>query len=157
MVAQGRFRTDLYYRLAVIPIRLPPLSDRRQDILPLARHVLSRMHPGHPGLAPQVVRRLTAYPWPGNVRELENTIEYALALAGDETIGPEHLPLTLFQVNQDPLVELAADLPTMEELTRRYYKLVLDHTGGRRARAASILDVHPSTIWRRLRPKESPS
>ena len=151
MVQEGGFRQDLYYRLAVIPIRLPPLRERRDDILPLARCFLERFRPSHPGFSPEAVRKMTAYRWPGNVRELENAVEHACVLAGEDRILAEHLPPAVSQGTTGPLESLTADLPSEAELIRRYTRHVLAHTRGNRSQAAGILDIHVSTLWRRLR------
>jgi len=151
MLSLGRFRTDLYYRLAVIPIQIPPLANRQTDILPLARYFLEKLQPGHPGFSPEVVRKLVAYPWPGNARELKNTVEYALALAGCDRIQSEHLPAALLPGLEDHLIELTQDLPTREDLMKRYMRMVIEYTGGNKKRAAAILGVHPSTLWRQLK------
>lgn len=151
MVAAGEFREDLYYRLAVIPVQVPPLRERREDILPLARHFLERLRPQGPGLSPEAVRRLEAHGWPGNVRELENALEYASVLAGDQVISPEHLPADLSDTPAALLDHLAGDLPSQEELVRRYTEHVLARTGGRKAEAARILGIGPNTLWRRLK------
>jgi len=151
MVGEGRFREDLFYRLAVFPIVVPPLRDRREDILPLARHFLSSLRDDHPGFYPKTVRTMETYAWPGNVRELKNWIEYALILAGSDRIKPEHLPVAIGDEGKDLLSGLAADLPTIEELERRYTKLVLEHTGNNKSNAADILGIGISTLWRRLK------
>jgi transcriptional regulator with PAS, ATPase and Fis domain len=151
MVAAGQFREDLYYRLAVFPINVPPLRDRREDILPLARHFLEKYKKGHPGFTPQAVRTLEAYSWPGNVRELENWVEYAVILSGADLIAPDHLPLSRKKGPDNILTDLTSDLPSQEEMEIRYMKRVLAHTGGNRKEAAAILDVSPSTLWRRLK------
>ncbi len=151
MVSRGEFRQDLYFRLAVIPMHLPPLRERRQDILPLARHLLARYGPGSSGFAPEAVRFLQNHSWPGNVRELENAVEYAVVLAGDMRITPQHLPLSVIAGPSDPMVALASDLPSQEELVNRYTGLVLKHTSGNKAQAARILGIGPNTLWRRLK------
>ena len=153
MVAEGRFREDLFYRLSVSPIVMTPLRERRQDILLLARHFLATHRGRHPGFSPAAIRRMEAYSWPGNVRELENWVEYAVVLAGDERIMPQHLPLATMQSPEDEpsISNLAADLPTSEELERRYIKLVLEQTGGNKTEASRILGLSISTLWRRLK------
>jgi two-component system response regulator HydG len=151
MVNKGGFREDLYFRLAVIPIQIPPLRERRQDILPLARHFLARFGPGSAGLAPEAVRFLQNHSWPGNVRELENAVEYAVVLAGNERITPQHLPQSITAGTGDPMAALAADLPSQEELVSRYTDMVLKHTAGNKAQAARILGIGPNTLWRRLK------
>ncbi|RJP46995.1 MAG: AAA family ATPase [Desulfobacteraceae bacterium] len=150
MVTEGSFREDLYYRLAVIPIHVPPLRQRRQDILPLARYFLNRFSPDHPGFTPAFVRRITTYDWPGNIRELENAIEHASVLAGSDQLSPEHLPLAVARESDQSISDLMANWPSETELVRRYTGAVLRHTGQNRTRAARILGINPSTLWRRL-------
>jgi DNA-binding NtrC family response regulator len=150
MVAAGRFREDLFYRLAVFPLVVPPLRERRQDILILARHFLSRMNSGHPGFTPKAIRLLETYAWPGNVRELENWVEHALILAGHDRIQPEFFPAAA-DIARDPLANLAADLPTYQELGRRYARFVLEHTGNNKSEASRILGIGLTTLWRKLK------
>jgi two-component system, NtrC family, response regulator HydG len=156
MVKEGRFREDLYYRLAVFPLFVNPLRERREDILLLARNFLARIQPDNPGFSPKAVRQMEAYAWPGNVRELENWVEYAVIMAGHEKILPEHFPMpaTASSSSQDAFSVLAADLPTMEELERRYTKLVLKNTLGNRTEAAKLLGIGASTLWRHLKVKK---
>jgi two-component system, NtrC family, response regulator HydG len=154
MVADGRFREDLYYRIAVFPLFVPPLRERREDILLLARNFLARIQPDHPGFAPMAVRQMEAHPWPGNVRELENWVEYAVVMSGGMRILPEHFPLPAAASSRDPLSALTTDLPPMEELERRYTKLVLEHTAGNRTEAARLLGIGVSTLWRHLKEKK---
>lgn len=151
MVQDNSFREDLYYRLAVFPLLVTPLRERRQDILILARHFLTKLNSNHPGFAPETVRRLESYSWPGNVRELENWVEYAVVMAGEERILPEHLPMTARGGSEDPLSTLAMDLPTSEELEKRYIRLVLERTENNKTEAAGILGLSISTLWRRLK------
>ena len=95
-LAQGRFREDLFYRLCVVPIEIPPLRERREDIAALANHLLVNVTSQHnlvKRLSPQAMKVLLDYPWPGNVRELANAMEYAVAVSKSETILPEDLPL----------------------------------------------------------------
>jgi len=151
MVADGRFREDLYYRLAVFPLSITALKERRQDILILARHFLNRLAVDHPGFAPKTVRLLENYAWPGNIRELENGVEYAVILAGNDIIKPEHLPSSISTPSPASLNSLASDLPTFAELQHRYLKLVLDHTDQDRTEAARILDIGTATLYRWLK------
>jgi len=150
MVGAGRLREDLYYRLAVFPLVAPPLRQRREDILLLARHFLEKLAPGHPGLAPATVRKMEAHAWPGNVRELENAVEHAVILAGNELIQPEHLPQAVGGA-VGAADWLAGDMPSQDELLRRYTKLVLQATGGNRSQAARMLGIGVNTLWRRLK------
>lgn len=151
MVMEGKYREDLYYRLAVFPLPVTPLRDRKQDILPLARYFLAQLNRDHKGFSPEAVRCLTTYHWPGNVRELENWIEYASVLSGDERIEVEHLPQYSLGCQPDLLTGLAGDYPTQSELERRYIQQVLEHTDGNKAEAARILGLSISTLWRRLK------
>ena len=112
--ARGRFREDLYYRLRVVPIHIPPLRDRREDIEPLARHLLSRVAARENRavrLSPDALRLLQAYPWPGNVRELENAIEYAVALCQRQTIQVEDFPPELSSPEGDSPLDPAPIAP----------------------------------------------
>jgi len=152
MTENAEFREDLFFRLSVFPIFLPPLKKRREDILPLARYFLNRAHPGHEGFSPEAVRKLETYDWPGNIRELENWVEYAVILAGGaERIKPEHLPgPEPDKQGRDPLFLAGQELPTVRELERRYIDYILEKTGGNKTRAAEILGISISTLWRRL-------
>ncbi|MEW5736464.1 MAG: sigma 54-interacting transcriptional regulator [Thermodesulfobacteriota bacterium] len=150
MIEKGEFREDLYYRLAVFPLSIEPLRRRKEDILILARHFLSRLKPKHPGFAPEVVRCIESYSWPGNIRELENAIEYASVIAGDEKILPSHLPPAIVEGARDPLKTLFSELPPLKELENRYIELILKRTQGNKAEASRILGIGAPTLWRRL-------
>ena len=152
MINAKSFRKDLYYRLSVFPLLIPPLRDRRQDILLLARHFLSRIDQHHPGFSPQAIRCMEAYEWPGNVRELENWIEYAVVLSGGKLILPEHFPsLSNNNVDNASLSTLALDFPTCDEMQQRYVSLVLKHTANNKSEASRILGIGSSTLWRYLK------
>ncbi len=151
MVQEKLFREDLYYRLAVFPILITPLRQRRQDILILARHFLSRLKTVHPGFSPEAVRKMENYSWPGNVRELENWVEYGVIMADDDLIRPDHLPLSADHAPQNILDDLTEDYPSLEELEHRYIDMMLNHTGGNKTEAAHILGTSISTLWRRLK------
>ncbi|MBI9083235.1 MAG: sigma 54-interacting transcriptional regulator [Desulfobacterales bacterium] len=151
MVAGNQFREDLFYRLAVFPLMVTPLRQRRQDILLLARHFLNRQSAQHPGFSPGAVRKMEAYAWPGNVRELENWVEYAHIMAGEERIGPEHLPLSEAEYEKDTVSGLTMDQPTLETLEGRYIRQVLSRTEGNKTETAKILGISISTLWRRLK------
>ncbi len=150
LTSEGKFREDLYYRLAIFPLFISPLRERRQDILLLARHFLAKFNQDSRGLSPAALRCMETYDWPGNVRELSNWVEYAVILAGGEQILPEHLPLHMSSRSSDPLTSLGADQPTLEELENRYIRLVLQNTGNRRNEAAKKLGISTATLWRRL-------
>jgi two-component system response regulator PilR (NtrC family) len=158
-IADGNFREDLYYRLSVIPLRLPSLRERREDIPLLARHFLERfrsaMEKPIEGIAPEALRLLEAYDWPGNVRELENTLERAVALEAGKLVSAEVLPEKVRNFSQ---VQLAAAGPSREggptippggldfekriaEEERAYLLAALEKSGGVRTRAAELLKM----------------
>jgi DNA-binding NtrC family response regulator len=152
-VSDRSFREDLFYRLAVIEIAIPPLRHRPDDILPLAEHFLTRAagRAGKPllGLSGAAVKRLLAHDWPGNVRELENAIERAVALCDGERISPDDLPeSTQLRRAPDFLAAAAERFMTIDELDRAYAKLVLERCGGNKQRAASLLGVDRRTLQR---------
>ena len=159
---QGRLREDLYYRLCVVPVEVPPLRQRREDIPPLATHLLNRVTSQH-GLirrmSPQAMRLLLEYTWPGNVRELANVMEYAVAVAKIETILPEDLPEEIRCSTPAPR-SLAAErtavaLPesqqdeTRPEAARLVAALEAHHWS--RSHAARALGLSRSTLWRKMR------
>jgi len=157
-IAEGRFREDLYYRLSVIPIHLPPLRERREDIPLLARAFLDRyrkdMGKNIDGIEPKAMERLEAYDWPGNVRELENTIERAVALETGRHITLEGLPERITRYYQDHYAERGLpDRPTLipdggidlekhiRDAERAYLLAALECAGGVRIRAAELLKM----------------
>jgi two-component system response regulator PilR (NtrC family) len=154
-IAEGRFREDLYYRLSVIPIQLPALRERREDIPLLARHFLERfrkaMDKQIEGIAPEALRRLEFYEWPGNVRELENTIERAVALETGTLISVEVLPDKIKGFVQEPAavghrgISIPPDGVSLEELLaaeeRSYLLAALEKAEGVRIRAAELLKM----------------
>ena len=150
-VAANRFRHDLYYRLSVIVIKLPPLRERRADI-PLLIERLLQDAGSRAGRRVEVSRAaldaLTAYHWPGNVRELENTIERLTVLGRGSRIELSDLPAALTQSRADVHERLFADLPSLDELQRRYLLHVLESVGGNRTRAAEVLGVDRRTLYR---------
>ena len=155
-IRKGTFRSDLYYRLNVIQLRLPPLRERKEDIELLARHFLERLAGREASEAPRDLSRetldiLTSYDWPGNVRELENALERAAVVAVGGAIVPEGLPE---RVRDQPEVRLVADTPasnpTMEVIERAYIHWVLEAEGGNKTRAAEVLGIDPSTLYRKL-------
>jgi len=158
-VKEGRFREDLFYRLAVIEIAIPPLRDRPEDILPLAEHFLRRAVKraglGIQGFSGAAARLLSAYDWPGNVRELENAVERAVALAQDVWISPDDLPPTLQKPSTPDLFASAAErMMTLEEVERAYVRHVLERFGGNKVRAAAALGINRRTIQRWLGEEE---
>ena len=152
---RGAFRSDLYYRLNVISLHIPPLRERRDDIPLLAEHFLGRLRHAAgseaPALAADAVEALRAYDWPGNVRELENALERALILARGNVIERAALPAIIREPGAVPLVgEPAPANPTLEVIERAYIAWVLRAEGGNKARAAEILGIDPSTLYRKI-------
>ncbi len=153
LVNRGDFRKDLYYRLNVMDIYIPPLRERREDIMPLSRYFLEK----HSKKANKTIRGFTkqtedilkSYSYPGNVRELENIIERAVILEQTPLIRPENLPVTM-QVFQIETID-PGRLKTMDELSRDYALKILDHVGGNRTQAARILGISRTSLWRILR------
>lgn len=148
-VARGEFREDLYYRLKVLSVRIPPLRERREDILPLAQSFLAREKPAPASLSEAAQARLLAYPWPGNVRELENVIRHGCALARGGIIGPEHLPDEISSSNGSPLN--LHRLRTLAEVEREHVLGVVEACGGSLVDAAAVLGIGRTTLWRKLR------
>jgi DNA-binding NtrC family response regulator len=153
-VEQGSYREDLYYRLNVVTIDLPPLRERAQDIRLLAQHFLEKYArvSGKPlkGFARETLDLLFGYHWPGNVRELENAIERAVALSSSELIMPENLPAQPRQDSPAPLV-VPGPRMTLEEVKRWYVSKVLEDMGGNKVRAAEILGVDRGMLYRMLK------
>jgi DNA-binding NtrC family response regulator len=157
-VKAGNFREDLFYRLSVVNMRVPPLRERRSDIPLLAAHFLRAASEKtgrgqHQRLSEETLRRLLAYDWPGNVRELESSIEYASLHARGAEVEPEDLPARL-QTGEvragarSTLAALYEDLPSLDELERRYLLHVLKVLDGNRTRAAEVLKIDRRTLYR---------
>ena len=164
-VRQGSFREDLYYRLAVVPIELPPLRDRIQDILPLAQHFIQKYNEENgrdvsDQLAPEVLALLESYSWPGNVRELENTIERAVVIAPGNEVTKECLraeisdPKSVASGHQDgasnaAVADIGRGINFYEEVRRFEIDLIrraLEQTGGHQSRAARLLGMNATTL-----------
>ncbi len=156
-VDEKRFREDLYFRLNVITIPLPPLRARGGDVLLLAQAFLQRTAAKNEraltGIAPEAAKLLVAYPWPGNVRELQNCIERAVALARYDQVTVADLPEKIQQHRPSYLV-LAADDPSelisLEEMERRYILRVMEAVAGNKTLAAQILKMGRKTLYRKL-------
>jgi two-component system response regulator HydG len=156
MVQKGQFRRDLYYRLKVIPIYLPPLRKRVADIKPLAEHFVSH-YANHMGRRPsslstEAIDRLQAHTWPGNVRELENAIERALIFCQGEEIQPSDLPLEVCMppVEAFESLESSNDM-SMETIEQAHIRRVLEHCQWNRSRAARELGIGYNTLWRKMK------
>ena len=156
-VEEKRFREDLYYRIAVVKIDLPPLRDRGGDVIEIATHCLRAIErrTGHPAprLSPAVAEKLLAYRWPGNVRELENSMERAVALARFEELTVDDLPERVRAYQADRFVVSAdetSELVKVEEVERRYIVRALTLLGGNKTRAAEVLGIDRRTLYRKL-------
>jgi two-component system response regulator HydG len=157
MVEEKRFREDLYFRINVIQLVLPPLRARGSDVLLLAQHFLERIATRSAkrvtGLSAEAAAKLLAYHWPGNARELENSMERAVALASFETITESDLPekVRMFRSTQIVLDwDDPTGLVTLEELERRYVGKVLESVSGNKSAAARILGIERKTLYRML-------
>ena len=150
-VREGTFRQDLYYRLNVFTIRIPPLRDRKEDILLLVHHFLERYGApeGIADFSPEFMNRLMQYNWPGNVRELENTVQRALALSSGVRLELKDLPSTLAYRTESR--SGGADTARLQDLERRAIKEALEAVGGDRIRAAKLLGIGKTTIYRKLK------
>jgi DNA-binding NtrC family response regulator len=167
MVSEGTFREDLYYRLNVIPVQIPPLRDRKEDIPLLALHFLDKFRPEVPGgsgrtpmtISQQAMRHLMSYPWPGNVRQLENAIERAVAFgAARPQIDVADLPPEI-QQSQEPAAPAIISLPEngldlgayIGRIERDLIQLSLDRTGGNKGQAAKLLNLKRTTLVEKLK------
>ncbi|HET7040949.1 MAG TPA: helix-turn-helix domain-containing protein, partial [Gemmatimonadales bacterium] len=149
------FRADLFYRLDVVTITLPPLRERQEDILPLVESILQRLAQergaGPRALSQDTMDAIMVYDWPGNVRELENTLEHAVVMTRGDTIEPAALPERLTRRRRESLVaDRVAASPTLEAIERAYIMWVLQAEGGNKTRAAEVLGIDPSTLYRKL-------
>ena len=154
-IRRGSFRADLFYRLNVIAIHLPPLRQRPEDIPVLAESFLARSaverEEGPRSLGEDAMDALMAYSWPGNVRELENALERAVILSTGDVIGADALPERVTARKAEPLVsERVQASPTLEAIEQAYIKWVLQNEGGNKSRAADTLGIDPSTLYRKL-------
>jgi len=154
-IKRGTFRSDLYYRLNVISIVLPPLRNRPGDIPLLSDAFLKRAgearNEGPRTLAPETLEAMQRYSWPGNVRELENALERAVILAKGDTIPLSALPERVVEPRSDPLVSDAVQTnPTLDTIERAYIMWVLENEGGNKPRTAEVLGIDPSTLYRKL-------
>jgi two-component system response regulator HydG len=156
-VASGRFRRDLYYRLRVVELRVPPLRERREDILPLSRVLLAdaarRLKRPVVSLSARAADQLVRHQWPGNVRELENAMERAVALAQSRRVEVEDLPEDIRQAL--PVASAALGVRPLGEVERDYILAALERCGGNQARTAAELGIGPSTLYRKLKQYEA--
>jgi len=152
-IKAGAFREDLYYRLSVIPIHLPPLRERTGDIALLVDHFIRKYsQKGHrevTGISSQALKLFNDYGWPGNVRELEHTIERIVILEDGAVIQPEHLPSFISQ-RQGEFKDFSDENYSLEELEKRYIQFILRRTKGRRQEAARILRINRKTLSHKI-------
>jgi two-component system response regulator HydG len=160
----GRFRSDLYYRINVVHIPLPPLRVRREDILMLAQHFLKNYATSEgkqvTGIASPAARKLLEYDWPGNVRELENCIERAVALTRMSEIGLDDLPDKIREHKGNQIVlgsDNLAELLPLAEMEQRYIRHVLAAVGGNKSQAARVLGLDRRSLYRRLEDNRTPA
>jgi len=155
-IHEGTFRADLYYRLNVIPITIPPLRERRDDIPLLVEHFIERLTGGEKTVSPEAMEILSGYEWPGNVRELENIMERAVILEDGDQITAESLNVSIFperlrkQARGHAAEDLGVSGVTLEELERRYLLQTLEEAGWKKKNAAEVLGINPSTLYRKL-------
>jgi two-component system response regulator AtoC len=168
-IARGQFREDLYYRLNVVPLYIPPLRERREDIVPLAlellQHFNCELRKKFTGVTPAAAELLQNYPWPGNIRELKNVIERTMILAPEGDIDAAALPEEIRdhvrssrrdESSNGALSELdvsptGRQLVTLRELEDEYIQEVLAATGNNKTQASRILGIHPTSLMRRLK------
>jgi len=152
LAGESRFREDLFYRLNVFPIRIQPLRERREDIIPIAESFLKSWNLSSNALSREVHEKLMSYDWPGNVRELRNILERAIILAGQDVIRPEHI--TIFDsrsgnLPEEKLRSLVGEI-TLPEIEKIMIELALERTGGNKSRAAELLGITRRTLYGRL-------
>jgi DNA-binding NtrC family response regulator len=157
-VHAARFREDLYYRLRVIELKVPPLRERREDILPLARAFLStiaaRTGRKVTGFTPGAANQLVRHAWPGNVRELENAVERAVVLARGTRVTEEDLPEEVGLAL--PAAPAPGEARSLAEVEREYILAVLRAEGGHKGKAAARLGIGTATLYRKLKEYEAP-
>lgn len=154
-VKHGEFRQDLFYRLSVVPVRLPDMKDRREDIPLLVSHFLqkfSQQH-GEPArrFSSEAMRVLMTHSWPGNVRELENAVEHALTMGSGDILTMEDLPSSVTSPERDIVEEAVLDNVPLAEVERRYIIKILEKMGSHQIKTAQILGIDRRTLYRRLR------
>jgi two-component system response regulator HydG len=150
IIDEGRFRPDLYYRLNVFPIELPPLRERKEDIPLLVDHFMRKfakeMNKRITGVSPAAMNQLQAYPWPGNVRELENAVERAMVVAQEPELREQDFILKLKNG-----IALASEGRTLDDIEKAHILRVLEECGGNQTRAAEVLDIDRVTLHNKLK------
>lgn len=155
LVRKEKFREDLFYRLSVVPIHLPPLRERKEDVPCLIDHFVKKygkkLRREIKGVSPAVKKALKEYDWPGNIRELENTIERAVVLSKDERIGPEDLVYHGISAGSSLLFPAGGKYKPLKEIEKEYIKIVLQAQQGNRSQTARILGIDRKTLTSRLK------
>ena len=153
LIEEGRFRADLFYRLDVVPLSLPPLRERREDIVELVEHFIQKYAPPQRAVrfTDDLLRRLTEYDWPGNVRELENVVRRILVLSRNPVAGLEVLEGKDVAERNPTSVRVPAQGATLRDMERQLLERTLESTGGNRTRAAEILGVSLRTVRNKIR------
>ena len=150
-VRDGALRADLFHRLSVLPVKLPPLRERTEDILPLARRFLTetaeRLNREPPRIAAAAQDALVRYQWPGNIRELQHLLERLLVAGIGDEIRADALPIELLEGREAYLAPGVASRPTLEDVERRYIELTLSFARGNQTRAAAILGISRKALW----------
>jgi two-component system response regulator HydG len=155
MVKEGKFREDLFYRLNVIPVRVPSLKERPQDIPLLVEHFIEKFAVQNNskvrGILPEAMAELMAHPWPGNVRELENLIERTVVLSRNELISAEEIRGSAIATAKATFQQLYSDTPTLEKLEERYIRLILAQSENKKDLASKTLGISRRTLYRKER------
>jgi two-component system response regulator HydG len=154
-VRDGKFREDLYYRIHVIPVVLPPLREREGDVVPLVRHLIERHGGGREfRMSRSTIAALERYPWPGNVRELENAVQRAIALAGDKHELEREFLLPLdrrWRGATEPADEIRPLREVLRAAEAEHIQRALESTGGHRTQTAELLGISRKVLWEKLR------
>lgn len=154
-VRKGKFREDLFYRLSVVPVHLPPLRERKEDIPLLVEHFLHKYNKkakkNVENVSPRAVKALTEYDWPGNIRELENTIERAIVLSKGNDIELEDLMYHGISASSGMLNPVGGKYKTLEEMEKEYIRAVLRAQFGNKTRAADLLGIDRKTLWAKIK------
>jgi transcriptional regulator with PAS, ATPase and Fis domain len=153
-VKRGKFREDLFYRLSVVPIHLPPLRERKEDIPLLVEHFLRKYNKkakkNIETISPQAIKAMREYDWPGNIRELENTIERAVVLSKGNGIDIEDLMYHGISASPALLSPLGGNYKTLEEMEKEYIKAVLRTQQGNKSKASRLLGIDRKTLWAKI-------
>ncbi len=158
LVKSGKFREDLFDRLNVVTITLPPLRERKEDIPLLANHFLQKFSEENQKnishISPEALEKIAQYSWPGNVRELEHTIERAVIFSINPIILPEDLPRKMSDETKSSEIQINEKPLPLRELEKRYVLKVLEQTGGNKKKASEILGIDRATLYRILDKEE---